>query len=182
MIIVTEIERGGQACRIRPAVLSDILPVYEIEAAVFGEDKFDVLLLRDLIAHSLLFMVLEELSTGTIVGFCILLEMDLQEAHQSTDDDPEAGLAVHIVNVALNDSFRNRGWGKILVQYCLDEVYRRGFSRAQLEVNVANTTAINLYQRLGFRLIKQLPNYYQSGADAFRMEKSIHSPRDIENA
>ena len=100
--------------------------VYEIEKEVFGDDKFDLLLLRDLVSHSLLFLVLEDPSTDSIVGFCILLEIEREESHKENETEP----AVHIVNVAMKNSHRNRGWGRILVQYCLNEAANRGYTRA----------------------------------------------------
>jgi ribosomal-protein-alanine N-acetyltransferase len=176
---VGEIENGGQTCRIRSVVPEDILRVYEIESNVFGDDKFDILLLRDLLGNSLLFVVLEDVGTGVIVGFCILLGIDSAEAATSGDYDPQAEPAAHVVNIALEEPYRYRGWGKILMQYSIGQLMLLGYKRVQLEVNVANTPAITLYQNLGFRRVKRLPNYYQSGADAFRMEKLLHGTADL---
>lgn len=37
-----------------------------------------------------------------------------------------------------------------------------------LEVDTSNTKAVNLYKKLGFKIIKTLPNYYH-GQDGYRM-------------
>jgi len=182
VIRVGEIELAGQKCRIRPVVPGDVLRVYEIESNVFGDDKFDIMLLRDLITNSLIFVVLEDAQANIIVGFCILLEIDSVEARASGDYDPNVEPAAHLVNIALDEAYRYHGWGKTLMQYCLEILRERGFRRVQLEVNVANAPAAALYQGLGFRRVKFLPNYYQSGSNAYRMEKFLHGTGELENA
>jgi ribosomal protein S18 acetylase RimI-like enzyme len=50
-----------------------------------------------------------------------------------------------------------------------------GVTRMQLEVAVANTSAIMLYERLGYRKINRLSGYYGPGLHAWRMEKALGS-------
>ena len=44
-----------------------------------------------------------------------------------------------------------------------------------LEVNVTNQTAVNFYQKFGFKIIHVRKNYYSDNNDAYIMERSIES-------
>ncbi|MEM0382633.1 MAG: ribosomal protein S18-alanine N-acetyltransferase [Nitrososphaerota archaeon] len=76
----------------------------------------------------------------------------------------------HIVSIAVLPEYRGRGIGKALMQEALNalkNVY--GCDEAYLEVRVTNTTAINLYYSLGFKVAKVAKNYYIDGEDAYVM-------------
>ena len=38
-----------------------------------------------------------------------------------------------------------------------------------LEAEVSNTSALRMYERLGFSRVERLPKYYLNGNDAFRL-------------
>lgn len=56
-----------------------------------------------------------------------------------------------IQNVGIVPGHRGRGLGSVLIQQALLGFRQYGLRRASLEVTAANTDAIRLYQRLGFR-------------------------------
>jgi [ribosomal protein S18]-alanine N-acetyltransferase len=68
----------------------------------------------------------------------------------------------HILNVCVSTPFRCRGIGKRLLTYMLERAAKAGMNEAYLEVRPSNTTAIRLYQALGFEQIGVRRGYYQA--------------------
>jgi len=80
----------------------------------------------------------------------------------------------HIVSIAVLPEFRRRGIGmRLMIEAMrrLKEVY--GASEVYLEVRVSNDAAIRLYEKLGFRKVKQLRKYYLDGEDAWLMAREL---------
>jgi ribosomal protein S18 acetylase RimI-like enzyme len=83
-------------------------------------------------------LVAEE--TGTLAG-----TVSIGGArHQRTDS-----LRMFALDVGV--AFRRRGIGASLIMVVEEETHRRGLQSAHLEVALANTAAIRLYERLGYR-------------------------------
>ena len=57
------------------------------------------------------------------------------------------------------------------VERRLRELFRVEMLR--LEVRVSNEPAINLYRKLGFRIVERVPGYYPDGEDAYVMVKPV---------
>lgn len=68
----------------------------------------------------------------------------------------------HILNVCVRPEFRCRGIGRQLLRYLLDRSRTLGMTEAFLEVRPSNTTAIRLYQSLGFEQVGVRRGYYQA--------------------
>lgn len=86
----------------------------------------------------------------------------------------EAERKGHIISIAVLPEHRGRGLGKMLmsgVMSALRDVYR--CSSCYLEVRVSNEIAINLYRRIGFRIIRKIRGYYRDGEDAYVMEAKL---------
>ncbi len=84
----------------------------------------------------------------------------------------------HILNVAVHRDCRGLGVGRLLVETALRECLRRGAAFVSLEVRPSNTTARQLYQRLGFVNIGRRKNYYENGEDALIMEYDFGRDED----
>ncbi|MGH9182951.1 MAG: mycothiol synthase [Acidimicrobiales bacterium] len=78
---------------------------------------------------------------GRLAGFC------WTKVHR--DRDPPLG---ELYVVAVDPDFQGAGIGRGLVLAGLGWLHRHGLSQAMLYVNATNTSALGLYQRLGFRL------------------------------
>lgn len=160
-------------CQFRSVLRTDLIKIFEIEKRVFGEDKFDIMLLHDLVQHAIYFQVLEEVHSLEMIGFCIAMELDSQnndltlELHGLSKQYVKSA---HIVNIAIDTPYQHRGFGKLLLYNCLDHLRQHRYFKVQLEVNTNNLKAMMLYKQAGFRQIEFLANYYQSGANAYRME------------
>jgi ribosomal-protein-alanine N-acetyltransferase len=76
---------------------------------------------------------------------------------------------VQIINVATAPEHRRRGHARAVLSRVLVEVKSRGFVSANLEVRLGNTSAIALYQSLGFVQDAVRQRYYTDGEDAVLM-------------
>lgn len=92
-------------------------------------------------------LVIVEPATGRVVGYIIYWQIQ---------DD------VQINNVAVHPDFRGRGVGESALRAVLDRVREAGASLVTLEVRMSNTTARNLYRKLGFRSLGTRKNYYSN--------------------
>lgn len=76
----------------------------------------------------------------------------------------------HIMNVAVDPSFRGSGVGRLLVQRVLDDCRAGNASYVSLEVRESNLSAISLYRKMGFVDMGRRKRYYENGEDALMME------------
>ncbi|MES2709595.1 MAG: GNAT family N-acetyltransferase [Verrucomicrobiota bacterium] len=90
------------------------------------------------------------------------------------------GLGSHVANAAfmVSPAARGLGTGKLMASHCLDEARRLGFRAMQFNFVVStNTTAVRLWQQLGFRIIGTLPGAYRHSrlgyVDAHVMFRSL---------
>jgi [ribosomal protein S18]-alanine N-acetyltransferase len=72
---------------------------------------------------------------------------------------------LHINNLAVHPDHRRRGYGRALLQHVMDLGVRVGAVRATLEVRRSNEAALELYERLGFRVAATRRNYYEHPAE-----------------
>lgn len=74
-----------------------------------------------------------------------------------------------IVNIVVEEKFRNRGIGNFLIEYVIKLF--NDIESIMLEVNENNNAAISLYEKNGFKIINKRNNYY--GADAALIMKRV---------
>lgn len=67
---------------------------------------------------------------------------------------------IHLVTIAVEPEMRRRGIASALLNSLLDSDLARDKSLVTLEVRAANTAAIELYRRYGFREVALRPRYY----------------------
>jgi ribosomal protein S18 acetylase RimI-like enzyme len=150
---------------IRPARRDDLETVSTLERGCFNtytlsKRQLQYLQQRD----TTVFLVAER--AGQIVGEGIALCR--RHAKQSP-----SGRAY---SLAVDPAFRGQGIGERLMRAMLDELGRRAVRRIYLEVEATNAPAIHLYQRLGFRAIGQLPDYYGEGRPGLHMMYEVAVP------
>ena len=73
-----------------------------------------------------------------------------------------------IVNIVIDDKYRNNGYGKELISYAIKD---NNLHELNLEVRKSNK-AVNFYLNNGFDIIREIPNYYH-GENAYFMKKVI---------
>lgn len=67
----------------------------------------------------------------------------------------------NITNVVVDKKERNKGIGTKMLQYLIEDGYRRGIEAFTLEVRVSNAAAIHVYEKLGFLSEGIRPNFYE---------------------
>ncbi|GAB4314372.1 MAG: hypothetical protein Kow0069_15770 [Promethearchaeota archaeon] len=148
---------------LRYADVHDALEMFEMEERAFDEDGFSLELIRALIEHDAIVVLLEASGGGPILAFAIVTE-DVRKRWLET----RGGRAAHLVNFVVRPGYQDRGLGTHLL-----EVLMKGLSQEYswmiLEVKTDNQRAIHVYEKLGFRVVRRVPGYYQSGADCFVM-------------
>ncbi len=101
-------------------------------------------------------------ATATILGFGGTLRV--------TDE-------LHIMNLAVDPSFRRQGLASRLLAGLLLDGLDRGSVSATLEVRASNRAALGLYQAFGFTESGRRTRYYQNGEDAVIMWRHrLHRP------
>jgi ribosomal-protein-alanine acetyltransferase len=136
---------------------ADLERITRIEDASFPVDAFEESEFRRLAtAYPDEFLVAE--ISGNVVGYV---------AGSVTADCGE------IESLAVDQGVRGRGVGERLITSLLDRFQRAGLGRCALEVRTTNAVAIDLYERLGFHIVRTLDAYYADGGDAFLMEKAL---------
>lgn len=63
--------------------------------------------------------------------------------------------------------------GENLLRGVLEYFRRNHVKTVELQVNVHNSFAIKVYEKLGFRIKRTLRGYYSSGKDAYLMNKVL---------
>jgi [ribosomal protein S18]-alanine N-acetyltransferase len=78
----------------------------------------------------------------------------------------------HIVNLAVHPDFRQKRYGRKILEYLMTGIAEAGIKRILLEVRQSNFYAIKLYSSFGFEITGIRPKYYDQ-EDALVMEKYL---------
>jgi ribosomal protein S18 acetylase RimI-like enzyme len=84
-----------------------------------------------------------------------------------------SGMSGRLYSLVVRADGRGQGIGRDLLTDILADLVGRGVKRIYLEVERTNTVAIALYERLGFRSVGALPDYYGAGRDGVHMVAEI---------
>ena len=147
-----------QEIRIRHFSLADLPRVLEIEPASFRMvDAWSKLIFRKWYRQCPDLFIVAEIS-GTIAGYmCTFLEQKTGE----------------IESIAVDRAFQRQGVASALMDYTLREMHASGITTVELQVRTTNPGGILFWQNEGFVPSGILPNFYDDGADALQMKKSL---------
>ena len=138
-----------------------VFQLHEIEKACFGKDAWTI---NNLVSefqneYSHLF---GEVVDGKVVGYVCARTM-YEEAQ--------------ICNVAVLPDYRRRGIATKLLETIAEFVANEGCERSELEVNVANAPAVELYKKCGYEIVGTRVNFYRRtrypSRDAYTMLKRL---------
>jgi ribosomal protein S18 acetylase RimI-like enzyme len=150
---------------IRPAVATDLERLLAIEASCFSSDRLSRRSFqRWFKSANCIFLVLEEF--GQVWGYGLVL------LHQGTR-------LARLYSIALDSTVRGRGHANTLMRALELRAVNENRLFMRLEVAKQNITAIQLYQRLGYRVFGEFSDYYQDHSDALRMQKRIRDPECV---
>ena len=68
---------------------------------------------------------------------------------------------------------RGKGLARDLLESCEKTAELKGCTHMHLEVRKDNLAAIRLYEQNGYQIFKQIDAYYEDGATALKMGKSL---------
>lgn len=71
--------------------------------------------------------------------------------------------------VAVDPQYRSLGYGRLLVEYFIQDAFDMNGESMTLEVRRSNQIAISLYKKCGFVPVGVRPNYYADSEDAILM-------------
>lgn len=165
--------------RIRKAEARDLLTVMEIERRCFPS-PWPERLLRSYLGEAG-FMVGEtggEVVSYILVGLRFPSLFSRLERRTRLLFSPASGIdpnfhVGHVMNLAVDPSYRRHGLGTELLQAGLDYLRRLGAGRVELEVRAQNKEAICLYHKFGFQIERLIHHYYINGDDAYLMASSL---------
>lgn len=148
---------------IKKVTSKDLKKIKEIESMVFGKNAFSEKLIKKLIKENLFFLKLEKSSIKKhLIGFIIVI-MDQNDC-------------ANIINVLINPKYQNKGYGSFLLNQTILKI--KEFEKVKkiiLNVNINNSSAIKLYEKIGFRIIQKINNYYQLRDSAYLMELKFNT-------
>ncbi|MHB1936708.1 MAG: GNAT family N-acetyltransferase [Acidobacteriaceae bacterium] len=154
----------GSSFSIRPAVMRDLDALAAIDAICFPPG---IAYPREEIAYLLLnpaIMVLVAERSSVIVGLAAL------ERRRRTRQNARRG---ELVTIEVLPEFRRELIGCALYRRLEDSLLEWGGSSIRLHVSVDNAVAFSFYQRLGYRVVSRIPQYYLRKIDAWQMEKNL---------
>jgi len=79
----------------------------------------------------------------------------------------------HIVSVAVLPQYRRKGIGQALIMKGAEGMRLYNAKQCFLEVRVTNTSAIDMYKKLGFEVTRTIRGYYADGEDAYVMSRKL---------
>ncbi len=147
---------------LRRATEADLGAIMALERASFPADAWsDAMMAAELASAHGHYIVDEE--AGRLVGYA-----GLRAPRGAADAD--------IQTIAVADTARGRGRGRVLLTTLLDEAARRGVRDVFLEVRADNPGAEALYASEGFTEIARRPRYYQpDDVDAVVMQLDLRA-------
>ena len=146
--------------RIRAMRQRDLDAIVEVENASFGSDAYDRKLFADYAAACEgLFLVAE--SGGRVLGYSVTRA---------------TGSRAELVSIAIDPPARGQGAASALLRSTLRRLRRRQVERLTLMVKVDNTAAREFYEKFQFTKVRVVRGYYEDGADACVMRKTLPCP------
>jgi len=78
-----------------------------------------------------------------------------------------------IYSIAIDSKFRGMGYGRKLLEETIKEMKLNGISSVLLYVNVVNTPAVKLYEKMNFQIIKEIEGVCGQHETCYLMELKL---------
>lgn len=153
-------QASPEGCHTIFATEQDLSIVFELEKRAFNEED------RCELSH--LQYYLHDYPTGFVLLKCGQVLLGYFVCY----DDGANGY--YIESLAVDPSHRNHGFASYLLNDCiLPKAKLLGFQKVTLHVDVENLPANRFYSKNGFEVVARIPAFYDSGHDAWYMEKKL---------
>lgn len=144
---------------LRPAQAGDLDALVRLEQEAFAGDQLD----RRAFRHALRSATITMLTAAN--GSHLLGYVQVQRRRDSR--------IARLTSIAVSREAAGKGAGRGLVEAAERDAQGHGCDRMRLEVRADNDVARRLYESLGYRLFKTVPDYYEDGEAALRFEKAL---------
>jgi ribosomal-protein-alanine N-acetyltransferase len=142
--------------KLRPFVPSDLDRIIEIEESSFTVGAYSRSQFEEFYRDNLEFFVAE--ISGKVVGYIV---------------GYISGETGEIDSIAVDPHFRRLGIGRSLCELIIEKFREMGIKTCFLEVRTTNEPAVRLYEKIGFKIVGILKNFYADGGDAYSMRRNI---------
>jgi len=149
---------------IREFNLNDIPRVYEIERMSF-EDPYDVNVLEQLFDFGAGFLIAQ--INGYVVGYIIFWINSEDKGH--------------IISLAVDKNYKRQKIGSKLIKRAIATFIEFDIFTITLEVRAKSIEAVDFYEAVGFKKDRFVSNYYEDGADAFKMSLNFLDEENVDN-
>ncbi len=150
---------------IRPLSLTDVTKLVELEKRSFtgyySVHQFDETDFVRYLSHPRV-IAFGAYHAESCIGYILGLVRGGQVSH-----------VAKIYSVAVDWDWRRRGVGTQLMNKFISGATDRGCTIISLEVTTLNTAALRLVKKLGFKIVRNLPQYYGEGVDGKRMRLAL---------
>ncbi len=147
---------------IRPANLSDLDALVQLEARCFDTDRVSRRSFHYLLTRGHAMLLVDEEHNG-LRGYA-LIRFQARSAR------------ARLYSIAIDHEHRSRGIGRALLTAAEDTARKHGASSMRLEIRKDNHVAARLYGKMGYQPFGTYLNYYADHMDALRMEKTLIPP------
>jgi len=162
-------ENLQETFELRKFSIKDLQSVMQINRVCLPENYTDYFFIDLHRRFPETFIVAEE--DGEVVGY-IMCRIELGLSSFGFSGVMKKG---HIVSVAVLPEYRRKGVGQALVTKAMEAMQLYNAKQCFLEVRATNTSAIDLYKKLGFQITRTIHGYYADGEDAYVMSREFQS-------
>lgn len=159
----------SQHFHIRPATAADIPALAELEQSSFPGDRISAASWRRLVRPGSHAVLVATYSGGGIRGCAVILFR-------------KGSRTARLYSIAVDGDARGGGLGSLLLAESEALARNRDCDRMVLEVRTDAEALVAWYGRHGYRRFDTRPGYYQDGADAIRMTRSIENAAETAEA
>ena len=132
--------------------------IVELEKSTFGRfGGVDLWILKPLVRFGKVFVVLKNEKVIGAAEFMVAF------------DNPE----VFLYGFSVKEDFQGKGIGTKLLNYCENYFKEKGLVFMSLTVDPQNKKAINLYNKLNYKIESLEIDEYEPGVDRYRMKKEL---------
>ncbi|MDP5053320.1 MAG: GNAT family N-acetyltransferase [Congregibacter sp.] len=146
--------------RLREAVAADIPALQDIEHQCFVTDRIKPRQMRYLLSKAKALNLVAETSGEVLAYSCCLTPAAMNRP-------------ARLYSLAVRPEQQGQGLARALLRRLVKLLRVRGYERLRLEVRATDERTLALYQRLGFRTLRRIDNYYEDGETALRLELKL---------
>ncbi len=88
---------------------------------------------------------------------------------------PPSSSLVHLLKLIMTPSVRRQGWGQKLLLKSMQDLQKINRSEFYLEVEENNTVALNLYNKIGYKILCRKKDFYGSKRNALAMKYFVQN-------